>query len=261
MDSSLDPIFLMQFLARLSIQYDLADLAAMLLTPCLVSAFAWRDGHFALQGTGVLVRPCDLPNVWTRFAVLLLIRPFFSYLARLLLDRSMGRTMICLPTVFGPSPLGLEIYHAATALNMTSRAAFDHLINSKLRDVRVALNLDDAEFRVVRDELCLRNLDYRQCSCEMLRRNYRFYTAVILFSLFAAFPVRRTLPSELARGHWPADVRSNGTATAIAASSAHWANSSTAHVPHQLTWMYVPSHVVAADDIHEFGVALEQPCI
>ena len=240
---------------------DLADLAAMLLTPCLVSAFAWRDGHFALQGTGVLVRPCDLPNVWTRFAVLLLIRPFFSYLARLLLDRSMGRTMICLPTVFGPSPLGLEIYHAATALNMTSRAAFDHLINSKLRDVRVALNLDDAEFRVVRDELCLRNLDYRQCSCEMLRRNYRFYTAVILFSLFAAFPVRRTLPSELARGHWPADVRSNGTATAIAASSAHWANSSTAHVPHQLTWMYVPSHVVAADDIHEFGVALEQPCI
>ena len=53
-------IFLWQFLARLGIQDDLADLAAIVLTPTLVSAFCWRDGRFVLQGTGIVVRRCDL---------------------------------------------------------------------------------------------------------------------------------------------------------------------------------------------------------
>jgi hypothetical protein len=169
-----DPIFRLQFLARIGIQSDLADLVSLLSTPCLVSAFAVRDGAFTLEGTGILVRRCDLENVWLRFALLLVIRPAASTLARLWLDRDMGRTMMCKPTLHGPSALGLEIHNGATRLNITSRAAFEHLVNTKLRDVRCTLNLTAAEFAVVRRELSLQNLEYRQCALAMLRQHMAF---------------------------------------------------------------------------------------
>ena len=169
-----DPIFRLQFLARLGIQSDLADLAALLTTPCLVSAFAWRDGAFELDGTGIIVRQCDLSNVWLRFALLLVIRPAASTFARFWLDRDMGRTMMCKRTLHGSSPLGLEIHNGATRLNITSRAAFEDLVNNKMRDVRCRLNLTAAEFAVVRNELSLHNLEYRQCAVAMLRKHMAF---------------------------------------------------------------------------------------
>ena len=90
-----DPIFRLQFLARLGIQSDFADLAALLLTPSIVTAFVWRDGRFALEGTEIEVLPSELSNVWLRFAILLVIRLAASTVARLWLERNMGRVMMC----------------------------------------------------------------------------------------------------------------------------------------------------------------------
>ena len=101
----------------------------------------------------------------------------------------------------------------------------------------------------------------------MLKTHFRFYAAVILFSLLAAFPVRRTLPAELARASWPsqyvealgpAEAANNLTlaslnATAVdnatALGEVAWTPSddAVAHVPRQLMWMYVPAHVPMAD--------------
>eukprot|EP00966_Prymnesium_polylepis_P041370 959877-Prymnesium_polylepis.1 len=44
-----DPVIKIQFLARIAIQYDIADLAAILAVPTIVSLFVWRDGLFTLQ--------------------------------------------------------------------------------------------------------------------------------------------------------------------------------------------------------------------
>lgn len=64
-----------QFLARIAIQFDIADITAIILVPTLVTVCVWRDGFFSLQDTSVLVRDCELPYIWRRFLVLLLIKP------------------------------------------------------------------------------------------------------------------------------------------------------------------------------------------
>ena len=255
-------------------RYDLADWAALVLTPTVVTAFVWRDGSFSLEGTGILVRRCDLPHVWGRFVILLVLRPAASRLARFWLDRNMGRAMTGKPTLHGASPLGVEIFNAATQLHISSRAAFDDLVHTKLRDVRTNLNLTDAEYRVVREELSLRNLEYRQLSYGMLRTHYRFYTAVIIFQLFAAFPVHATLPSALAdtQADWRADWRAWGVTNATAEAwsprnvtllsddGAHAHNDSllsssgvhgTVRVPSALVWLHVPPRVALAFAIDE----------
>ena len=242
-----DPIFRLQFLARLGIQSDVADLAAMLLTPSLVGVFVWRDGSFALEGTSILVRPCDLENVAVRFTLLLCIRWAASAFARCWLDRNMGRTMLGKPTLHGPSPLGLEIHNGATQLGVTSRAAFEDLVNTKMRDVRCRLNLTNAEFTVVRDELSLHNLEARQCSVAMLRQNMAFYITVVCFQLFAAFPVRRLLPVSLsAAGANPVEWSTAfdatlANATALNATHEWWGAQAVIDMPAHLRWMRVPA--------------------
>jgi hypothetical protein len=44
-----DPLLQLQFLARIAIQYDLADVAALVLVPTLVTLCVARDGYFSLQ--------------------------------------------------------------------------------------------------------------------------------------------------------------------------------------------------------------------
>ena len=51
-DPLADPLYRLQYLARRSVLYDLADLTAIVLTPLAVAFFVWRDGWFSLQGTG-----------------------------------------------------------------------------------------------------------------------------------------------------------------------------------------------------------------
>ena len=92
--SSGDALLKLQFLARLAIQYDLADLTAIATVPSLVSLLVWRDGWFSLDGTGLIVLPCDLPSLWGNFCILLVIKPFSFLCARKLLEAKMSRTLL-----------------------------------------------------------------------------------------------------------------------------------------------------------------------
>ena len=77
-DPNDDPLFTLQTLARMGVQYDIADIAALILTPAVVCVFLWRDGIFLVEGSGILVRPCDWWNMVLRFLVLLIIKPIAS---------------------------------------------------------------------------------------------------------------------------------------------------------------------------------------
>ena len=89
-----DPVFKIQFVARIAIQYELADFTAMVLVPTMVSFFVWRDGFFSLAATGILIRPCDLGTVWLHFGVYLAIKPFFFAIARRLMMRRMALVVL-----------------------------------------------------------------------------------------------------------------------------------------------------------------------
>eukprot|EP00325_Prymnesiales_sp_UTEX-LB-985_P025855 CAMPEP_0174720858 /NCGR_PEP_ID=MMETSP1094-20130205/34695_1 /TAXON_ID=156173 /ORGANISM="Chrysochromulina brevifilum, Strain UTEX LB 985" /LENGTH=236 /DNA_ID=CAMNT_0015921427 /DNA_START=276 /DNA_END=983 /DNA_ORIENTATION=+ len=107
-----DPLVKLPFCARVAIQYDVADITAIVLVPALVTLCVWRDGFLSLQGTGILVRSCDLPNVWLRFLVLLLIKPLSFGVAQCWLRWRMSMTMLGLGrrTLFGHSSLAEKLH-------------------------------------------------------------------------------------------------------------------------------------------------------
>ena len=108
-DPNDDPIFRLQSLARLAIQYDLADLTSLVLTPAVVTLFVWRDGYFTLQNTSILVEACDIGRLWTRFIILLVIKPFFSWIARCIMIRTMRKTLLGKTTIHGTSAIAANI--------------------------------------------------------------------------------------------------------------------------------------------------------
>jgi len=61
-DMHSDPIIRLQYLARLGWQYDIADIAALVATPTIVSFFVWRDGFYRMTSTPIIVLPCQLGN-------------------------------------------------------------------------------------------------------------------------------------------------------------------------------------------------------
>ena len=104
-----DPLFRLQFLARVSVQYDLADVTALLCVPSVVSFFVWRDGYFSLQDSGILVRSCDVARLWARFGILMIIKPTVSLLARNILKRAMRKTLLGKNTIHGRSYLAATL--------------------------------------------------------------------------------------------------------------------------------------------------------
>ena len=108
-DHTNDPLMRLQYLARLGWQFDLADVAALIATPSIVSFIVWRDSFYTLQGTTILVRTCDLTNLWLRFIVLLCVKPAASTFARTLLRTKMRRTLLGKRTMHGTSQLAAKI--------------------------------------------------------------------------------------------------------------------------------------------------------
>ena len=108
-DPTQDPLLRLQYLARLGWQYDLADVAALISTPSVVSIFVWRDGVYHIDGTTMVIRPCDLRNVWIRFGVLMCIKPAASLLAREWLRSKMRKTLLGKKTMHGTSQLAAKI--------------------------------------------------------------------------------------------------------------------------------------------------------
>ena len=107
-DRTDDAILKLQFLARLAIQYDLADLAALLSVPAMISCFVLRDGYFSIEGSGILVLSCDLVQLWAHFALLVVIKPAAFYVARKILERKMARALLGQRTIHGTSALAAE---------------------------------------------------------------------------------------------------------------------------------------------------------
>ena len=103
-----DALFQLQFFARLAIQFDLADLTAMFAVPALVTLYVWRDGWFVLEGTGVTVCPSDVLNMWSHFAILLVIKPCSFWVARRILERKMALTLLGYKTLHGRSAIVLK---------------------------------------------------------------------------------------------------------------------------------------------------------
>jgi hypothetical protein len=102
-DPNDDPLFVLQNIARMSIQFDLADLTALVVTPLIVTFFVWRDGWFSLEGTGLLVEPCELPQMWSRFIFLICLNHTSSYIGLALLRRDMRKTLLGKTTMHGTS--------------------------------------------------------------------------------------------------------------------------------------------------------------
>jgi hypothetical protein len=208
-----DPLFRLQYLARIAIQYDLADLTAMIATPSLVSLFVWRDGWFALEGSSLLIVPCELPYLWMRFGFLLLIKPAAAVLARTLLKRAMRKTLLGKRTVHGVSQLAARLI--AERQLVTSGSAAGGLGSDA--QLHKELGLSAEELAAVRDELSLAGLNFRVLWRRLLKRS-TFFAAVAVLQAFAAFPVRTMAPPP-----------------AISASSAE-----TIPLPRSSAWVYVP---------------------
>ena len=155
-DALRDPLYRLQFLARMSVQADLADLSAIVLTPAAVCFFVWRDGWFSLEGTGILVRHCDLGPLLTRFALLLLIKPIGSTIARCLLIRKMRKTLLGKRTIHGRSLVAVK----AIAHKRTLHCAPDDMALDEEKQQR-ELSLTEEELMAVHDELLLAALDFR----------------------------------------------------------------------------------------------------
>ena len=102
-DQLADPVYVLQSIARKSIQFDIAQVTALILTPIVISFFTWRDGVFTLEGTGILVHHCNLRLIWIRFLVLLCFYPIGSSLGRWLLEHKMRTTLLGKPTLHGTS--------------------------------------------------------------------------------------------------------------------------------------------------------------
>lgn len=104
-----DPLFRLQFLARITVQYDLADITALIAVPSVVTFFILRDGWFTLEGSAIIVRHCDLWRLWQRFIVLLVMKPFFSWIAKGILRRTMRKTLLGQRTIHGRSMLAAKL--------------------------------------------------------------------------------------------------------------------------------------------------------
>jgi hypothetical protein len=226
-DYSKDPLLRLQYLARVGWQFDLADLAALIATPTIVSFFVWRDSYYTLQGTSIYVRPCDLTNLWSRFAVLLLIKPAASTFARNLLRTKMRKTLLGKETMHGKSQLAAKIM---AERKIKRGADGDEQVRKAFASVYV-----DEELAAVEEELSLSGLKFAVTRMRAMKK-WNFYLTVIILTLFSAFQVRI---------EGPANPYKEGVAYTF--SDCHEDNGFSA-LPLSSVWLYVPPSIIASVD-------------
>jgi hypothetical protein len=219
-----DPLFRLQHLARIAIQYDLADVTALLLVPSVVSLFVWRDGWFSLEDSGVLVRACDLPLLWLRFCILLIIKPGASRLSQRILTRAMRKTLLGKETIHGRSAIAARIL--ANQRIVKTEEDTD-------KELHKEFDLAVEELHLVAQDLSLSGLNFKLLRGKLLRKLH-FYTAVVVLQCFAAFPVHANAPLGLA---WDSQTRTYFTDSQVYVT-----------VPKQSVWMYVPPAYYLAKD-------------
>ena len=226
-DYSNDPLLRLQYLARVGWQFDLADLAALIATPTIVSFFVWRDSYYTLQGTSIYVRPCDVTNLWSRFAVLLLIKPAASTFARNLLRTKMRKTLLGKETMHGKSQLAAKIM---AERKIKRGADGDEQVRKAFASVYV-----DEELAAVEEELSLSGLNFAVTRMRAMKK-WNFYLTVIILTLFSAFQVRI---------EGPANPYEEGVAYTFSDCNE---NNGFSSLPLSSVWLYVPPSIIASVD-------------
>ena len=211
-DPTTDPVFRLNFISALAVQYDIADACAVCFVPVLVRAFVARDGFFTLQGTGVLVRACMLGNLLQRVLIQLACKYCASYLARLWLLRTMGKTLLGWSTIHGVSRLTAKVNCGRVVVSkdqVSTKELVRREMDSALAPLRT--QMPKQEYDMVVEELSLDNMNYQVLFRRKIMKNGWFYACVMLYILFAAFPVIRRAPTDDLK-HWFADYISNANA-------------------------------------------------
>lgn len=114
-----------------------------------------RDGFFTMQDSGIVVRSCDLGNMWARFLILLVVKPIASLIARKIISVKMRKTLLGKKTIHGTSKLAAEIVASRRVVKSgTSEAETDAKLHAKF-------NLVEEELEAVRSELSLASLKYK----------------------------------------------------------------------------------------------------
>ena len=226
-DPNKDPLIRLQYLARIGWQFDLADVCALLIVPTVVSVMIWRQGFYSLEGSTILVRragpsrirprpscaphilpaililalllscslfaqvrPCELRNVWARFAVLLCIKPAASWIARAWLRAKMRSTLLGKKTMHGTSQI------AAKMIAMRKMRVQGMQGGNMDEKVQAHFDFKEEEMAAMQKELSLSGLNYSVLRAKLMKK-WRFFLAVVLFQIFSAFPCRSTAPGRI----------------------------------------------------------------
>ena len=193
-DPNDDPLFRLQSIARMSIQYDLADLTSIILTPSIITMFVWRDGWFTLEGSGILIESCELPQLWLRFLMLLCIKPVAAWLARHILITDMRKTLLGKATMHGTSAIAAGIIASKRIhKEKKERKAGETDFTEAEAAVQAKFGYSEDELMAVREDLTLTDINFRLLRAKQFRK-WRFFTCVAILQAFAAFPVHVTAP-------------------------------------------------------------------
>ena len=241
-DPNEDPIFRLQTIARLGIQYDLADRISLLLTPTVVTFFVWRDGFYTLQGSTILVQWCDVSRLWTYFGFLLCLKPFCSVIAQMILIRTMRKTMMGKTTIHGTSQIAAQII-ADKKIKGGKKDGSSEFADAQEKIIN-EFGLGYEELLAVADDLSLTGINFRLLRIKQLRK-WRFYSVVALLQTFLAFQVRTTAPVEHTEAATSAAFtslgynRTNWTVDSMVDLLAERRYIPVYKVPQQSVWLYV----------------------
>ena len=197
-----DPVYRLQYLARMAIQFDLADWTAVLLTPSVVTFFVWRDGYFTLENTGIFVNGCLLRGLWIRFVLLLVFKQVGSTLGRMLMNRKMRKTLLGKKTIHGRSQVVIKALsaHKVSLKRATLGEESKGMLGKKEAKAQEDLGLTEEQRFAIGNELLMSAMNYKVLVRKQLK-HVKFYTMVTLLQLFVAMPIRQTAMKETYSGN------------------------------------------------------------
>ena len=238
--ASHDAIIHLQFLARLSLLYDLGDFCAMLTVPTMISYFVWRDGVYAIDGVDFELRRCDLGHIWLHFALLLIAKQPTLWLVRKVLERKMARMVAGKSTIHGRSLIATKFSEAknrarrfettfkqrtmrrlptrgrvwdadvqgivttrASAAPASRESAGDMLTDIVISQVADA---DSNRKEVLKREWEVNNFNFDVLRYKTIRRSWAFFAAVVLFELFSVLQLHSSAPLLSMTGNCGADL-------------------------------------------------------
>lgn len=110
-----DPLVRVQYTARLAVQLNIADIAAAVTVPIIISQLTLRDGFYLARGSGAVTTVEDLPYIWLRSLVQLPFKVIGFIIASRWLKHRMRQVVLGKTTLLGESKLRARITVAEKA--------------------------------------------------------------------------------------------------------------------------------------------------